>query len=356
MKIKKGNKKVFFIMGIIIGLALIILLTCCFISNRKNNKRDLSNIDIKKFNNIVNKNEHTYGNTNEHNSNEGRIITDDEYWYFAGENGIFKQKKSEVGKLDTTTELFSASSLYLNMCNDNIYFLNISNNTIYKIDKNGNDRTEIKDNVKSFFIIDDCIYFNKKTEKGESLSGIYRMDLNGENEELVVDYTVRKFRIYSNGLIFLVGDYLAYTDLNGENLKKVKEDVTDFKVTNKFILYADKVENNSIYALSMDNESDKMKSTKMSNTNDFTNDLTLSSFILNEDYFAIIPKANAYKDMVIFIPRNSQDTSAYYTTHLKLSREDIRDFTVIDNHICIVFENGRTTAIYTKNSDFKKIE
>ena len=354
MEKKKSNKKMFLIIGISILLLAVISFTIYFFINK--NKKDISNTETKKYNDIINRNEHTYGNTNEHNSNEGRIVTDDEYWYFAGETGIFKQKNTEVGMLNTTTELFSASSSYLNMYDNYIYFLNLSNNTIYRIDKNGNDRTEIKDNVKTFFIIDEYIYFNKNTEKGESLSGIYRMDINGENEELIVDYTVKKFRIYSNGLLFVVGDYLAYTDLNGENLKKVMEDVTDFKVTDKFILYADKVENDSIYALSIDNETNEMKTTKMSNTNDFTSDLTLNSFILNKDYFAIIPNANGYKDMVIFIPRDTQDKSVYYTTHLKLSRKDIRDFTVIDNHICIVYENGRTATIYTLNSDFKKIE
>ena len=61
--------------------------------------------------------------------------------------------------------------------------------------------------------------------------------------------------------------------------------------------------------------------------------------------------------MVIFIPRNSQDNSVYYTTVLSLSRDDIRDFTVIDSHlICIVYENGKTTKIDTQNSDFKKVQ
>ena len=356
MEKKKNSNKKILIIGVSILVIIIICFTIWFISNRSNSKENISNTETKKFSDIVNRNEHTYGNTNEHNSNDGRIVTDEEYWYFAGENGIFKQKKSEILTQNSTQELFSASSSFLNLYDNYIYFLNLSNNTIYRIDKDGNDRTEIKDNVKTFFIIDEYIYFNKNTEKGESLSGIYRMNIKGEDEELIVDYTVKKFRIYSNGLLFIVGDYLAYTDLNGENLKKIKEEVTDFKVTDKFILYADKVENNSIYALSIDNETNEMKTTKMSNTNDFTSDLTLNSFILNKDYFAIIPNANGYKDMVIFIPRDTQDKSVYYTTHLKLSRKDIRDFTVIDNHICIVYENGRTATIYTLNSDFKKIE
>lgn len=357
MEKKKNNNKKILIIGGSILVIIIICFTIWFIRNRNNSKEDVSNTETKKFSDIVSKKEHTYGNTNEHNSNDGRIVTDEEYWYFAGENGIFKQKKSEILTQNSTQELFSASSSFLNIYDNYIYFLNLSNNTIYRIDKDGNDRTEIKDNVKTFFLIDNCIYFNKNTKKGESLSGIYRMDINGENEELVVDYTVSKFRIYGNGLLFIVGNYLAYTDLNGENLKEIKEDVTDFKVTDKFILYADKVENNSIYALSIDNETNDMKSTKMSNTNDFTSDLTLNSFILNEDYFVIIPQSNAYKKMVIFIPRNSQDNSAYYTTVLSLSRDDIRDFTVIDNHlICIVYENGKTTKIDTQNSDFKKIQ
>lgn len=357
MEKKKNSNKKILIIGVSILVIIIICFTIWFISNRSNSKENISNTETKKFSDIVNRNEHTYGNTNEHNSNDGRIVTDEEYWYFAGENGIFKQKKSEILTQNSTQELFSASSSFLNLYDNYIYFLNLSNNTIYRIDKDGNDRTEIKDNVKTFFIIDDYIYFNKNTEKGESLSGIYRMNIKGEDEELIVDYTVKKFRIYSNGLLFIVGDYLAYTDLNGENLKKIKEEVTDFKVTDKFILYADKVENNSIYALSIDNETNEMKTTKMSNTNDFTSDLNLNSFILNENYFAIIPQANAYKKMVMFIPRNSQDKSVYYTTVLSLSRDDIRDFTVIDNHlICIVYENGRTTKIDTQNSDFKKIQ
>ena len=58
--------------------------------------------------------------------------------------------------------------------------------------------------------------------------------------------------------------------------------------------------------------------------------------------------------LLLFHRRNSEDTSAYYTKYL--TTKSVRDFTLIDDVLCIVYENGRTAQISTTNSGFKKVE
>ena len=92
MEKKKNNNKLFIIGGIVIVAVIVVFAIIINMQKQQGDSIEVSNNDI------VNKESHTYGNTNEHNSNDGRIVTDDEYWYYTGELGIFKQKKSERAK------------------------------------------------------------------------------------------------------------------------------------------------------------------------------------------------------------------------------------------------------------------
>ena len=121
MEKKKFNKKIFIISGIIVMVAVIIGLVLT-LNNQKGQNNDIkdTNVSNKSNNDIINKENHEYGNTDEHNSNQGRIATDDEYLYFAGERGITKQAKKDILQSNTSTKIFTTSSLYLNLYEDYI--------------------------------------------------------------------------------------------------------------------------------------------------------------------------------------------------------------------------------------------
>lgn len=348
---KKGNKKIFIIIGIIVIVAVIIGLVIT-LNNQKGQNNDIkdTNVSNKSNNDIINKENHEYGNTDEHNSNQGRIATDDEYLYFAGAQGITKQNKNDILEFNTEKKIFSVSSLYLNLYNDYIYFLNMENNNIYRIDKNGNERTEIANNIKSFYIIDDYIYYTRY--ENEYMSGIYRMTLDGKNEELLVEHSVRKFYIYGDCLYYIAGDnVLAQSDLNGDNENILKDDVNNFKILNdNNILYEDIVDSNCVYTLKSNGTSERM-----SGNNYMDSQLAVDSFIINKDYTLILPPDSSYFQYYA-VKKNwlwtfiSKSTEEYY--YCIKGGNKVGDFEMIDDTLCIVNEYGRCEYINTKGSDF----
>ena len=348
---KKSNKKIFIIIGIIVIVAVIIGLVIT-LNNQRGQNNDIkdTNVSNKSNNDIINKENHEYGNTDEHNSNQGRIATDDEYLYFAGERGITKQAKKDILQSNTSTKIFTTSSLYLNLYEDYIYFLNMENKNIYRIDKTGNGRTEIANNIESFYIIDNYIYYTKN--EGEYLSGIYRMTIDGKNEELIVDHSVRKFYIYGNCLYYIAGDnVLAQSNLNGDNENILKGDVNNFKILNdNNILYEDVVNSNCVYTLKSDGTSERM-----SGNNYVDKQLTVDSFIINKDYTLILPPDSSYFQYGA-IKKNylwtfiSKTTGEFY--YCIKGGNKVGDFEVIDGTICSINKYGECDYIDTNGSDF----
>jgi len=356
---KKNSKKIFIIIVIIVILAVAIGVVIK-ISNEKQqytiNNTELSNnsINKKSNNDIVNKKNHEYGNTDEHNSNQGRIATDDEYLYFAGKEGITKQAKKDILEFNTDKKIFSASSLYLNLYNDYIYFLNMENNNIYRIDKSGNGRTEIANNIKSFYIIDDYIYYTRY--ENEYMSGIYRMTVDGKNEELLVDYSVKKFYVYGDCLYYIAGNnVLAQSNLNGDNENILKGDVNNFKMLNdNNILYEDTVDNNCVYTLKSDGTSERI-----SGNNYMDKQLIVDSFIINKDYTLMLPPDSSYFKYYA-VKKNylwtfiSKASGEYY--YCIKAGNKVGDFELIDNVLCIVNEYGSCEYTDTQKSDFMSEE
>lgn len=348
------KKSVFIIVAIVTILAIIIGAVIIMNSQKqqtnKTNNNEMSNSKIsdKSKNDIVNRKNHIYGNTDEHNANGGVIVTDDEYWYFAGTTGIKKQKKSDILEFFTEQPLFSVSSKYLNIYKNYLYFLNMDNDTIYRITKDGNERTEIASQIKSFYIIDEYIYYTKYEE--EYMSGIYRMTINGDNAELLVDRSVSKFYIYGECLYYIAGDnILAYSDLNGDNESILQDNVSDFKFLGENgILYADALDNNTLYVRYFDNTTKKM-----SDINGLTS-LKLDDVIPNKSYWGINSSKqkfeyNRWQTVYIFI--STVDNTIYYTY-----RGGMKDFEIIGNTMCKVSEDGRASYLNLEGSDFRKYE
>ncbi len=352
---KKNNKKIVIPVSIVAIIVVIISVVIVINSQKQQNNNNIGTTTSNKSNNdIVNKENHIYGNTNEHNSNQGRIATDDEYLYFAGKYGITKQAKKDILEFNTEQKIFTAYSLYLNLYNNYIYFLNMENNTIYRIDKTGNGRTEIASNIKSFYVIDNYIYYTKY--ENEYMSGIYRMTIDGKNEELLVDHSVSKFYIYGNCLYYIAGEnILAYSDLNGNNENILKSDVNNFKMLNdNNILYEDTVDSNCVYSLKSNGTSERM-----GGTNYMDKQLTVDSFIINKDYTLILPPdSSAFKYYAVkknylwtFISKSSEE---YY--YCIKGGNKVGDIELIDNTLCIVNEYGSCEYTNTKGSDFMNEE
>ena len=355
MEKKKNNKKFFIIGGIVVVVVVIIALVVIMnLQKQQGNQQISSKTNNKSNNDIVNRESHTYGNTNEHNSNQGRIATDDEYWYFAGTEGIKKQAKKDIREFNTTQKIFSSSSLYLNLYQDYIYFLNMDNNTIYRINKDGNNRQEIANNILSFYIVDDFIYYNKA--KGDKYGSVYRNNLNGDNEELILDYSVSRFYIYGKSIYYIAGhNVLNVSDLNGNNEKYLLKDVEDFKIYNdNNLFYEDTIDNNTVYTLHSDYTTDRIDGTGNGGY-----EINLDSIIFNKDYTLYLPpdgtsfKYYSTKNnyLWMFIDKKN-DEKHYYIA----GGNETGDFEVIDNVMCIVSSSGGCSYLNTQGSDFMNEE
>lgn len=355
MENKKSNKKVLIVVGIIIIIVIAIVLIIMSMKSSNNNNEENNNTEnVSKFNEIVNRSEHTYGNTDYHNASYGAIVTDDEYWYYAGTGGIKKQAKADILQFNTNKEIFSASSLYLNLYNDYLYFLNQENNTIYKIDKDGNKRQEIANNIKSFYIVDDCIYYNKY--EGEYMGGIYRMDVNGENEETVVNRSVKKFVPYGNLLYYIAGSkVLARTDLNGNNEEIILGDVNNFKILDNVIFYEDVVDNNNVYMLLSDKTTQRL-----SGTSYYDSEITVDSILCDDKYICILPTDTSTTVTVYNMKYRpaffqSKETQDIYFELGKLGK-NTKDYEIIGEMICCVDSSGYARYVNIQGSDFKNIK
>lgn len=130
----------------------------------------------------------------------------DGYIYF-----IDKENNDAIYKMNTNgqekTQLYSEQTLSLYLYNNKIYFLNMLDLYLYSMDLNGENVTKLSEEQ----VVMNCIYFSENKiyyiQKGENLNDIYKMDVVGQNKELVYsgDYgeSVIRFFVYHDIIIIL---------------------------------------------------------------------------------------------------------------------------------------------------------
>lgn len=160
MEKKRDNKKIIIIIAVVIVLFLIVAFI--IFNMQKNDNNIVSSIFAGGQDELMSKTDHTYGNSQTNITNEGLIAGDNEYIYYAGQTGLkYAIKKQNIQTGEVTDLITSNDSInYINIYNDDVYYL--TDYSIYKISKNSEDRQTAIEDVDSFTIVDDYIFYVKK--------------------------------------------------------------------------------------------------------------------------------------------------------------------------------------------------
>ena len=218
MEQKKGNNKIFIVIGIIIIFAIVVF-AIINIQNKDNNNNGTSKKDE-----LMSKTEHTYGNSQTNINNSGLIVGDNENIYYADQTGLkycVKKQNIQTGeKIDLITSNNQIN--YINIYNDDVYYL--TENSIFKISKIGEDRQRVVENVVSFTMVDDYIYY---VQKNSSYNGkLCRLKVGETKSKEISSLNVKEFSIYVNTIAFTDSNNfkLSIVDLDGKNEKRICED------------------------------------------------------------------------------------------------------------------------------------
>ena len=222
MEQKKNNKKIFIIIAVVVVLALIVAFVILNIKN--NNDTTGSSIFSGNQDVLMSKTEHIYGNLQTNITNEGLIAGDNEYIYYAGQTGLkyaIKKRNLQTGKV---TDLITSNSSinYINLYNNEVYYL--TDYSIYKISKNSEDRQVVIEDVNSFTIVDDYIFYVKKN--GSYNGNLCRLKIGETKSKEIYSSKVKEFSIYGNSIAFVEGNNnkLYTVDLDGKNKKQICDD------------------------------------------------------------------------------------------------------------------------------------
>ncbi len=130
----------------------------------------------------------------------------DGYIYF-----IDKDNNDAICKINTDgqdkTQLYSGQALNLYLYDNKIYFCNISDLNLYSMDLDGENVMKVSDGQVDM----DRIYFSENKiyyiPWGENLNNIYKMDVDGQNKELVYSSnyseSVIRFFVYYDKIIIV---------------------------------------------------------------------------------------------------------------------------------------------------------
>lgn len=222
MEKKSNKKKIFIIIAVVVVLALIVAFVILNIQN--NNDTTGSLIFGGNQDELMSKTEHIYGNFQTNITNEGLIAGDNEYIYYAGQTGLkyaIKKRNLQTGKV---TDLITSNSSinYINLYNNEVYYL--TDYSIYKISKNSEDRQVVIEDVNSFTIVDDYIFYVKKN--GSYNGNLCRLKIGETKSKEIYSSKVKEFSIYGNSIAFVEGNNnkLYTVDLDGKNKKQICDD------------------------------------------------------------------------------------------------------------------------------------
>lgn len=222
MEQKKNKKKIFIIIAVVIVLALIVAFV--ILNMQKSNDNSDGSIFSGSKDELMSKTEHTYGNSQTNITNEGLIAGDNEYIYYSGQTGLkYAIKKQNLQTGEVSDLITSNDSInYINLYNDDVYYL--TDYSIYKISKNSEDRQMIIENVDTFTIVDDFIFY---VQKNSSYNGkLCRLKIGETNSKEITTLDVNEFSVYGNSIAFSdADDFKLYTiDLDGKNEKQICND------------------------------------------------------------------------------------------------------------------------------------
>lgn len=167
-----------------------------------------------------------------------------------------KTKISQVkGIGNTNGNIHNDGTVILN--NDWVYYTNFDeNNHLYKKKVNGSDNKQLVNDHYSYNlnIIENYIYYISGTP-----GSIYRVDINGKKDELLIDTKAENLIVTDENIFYRLSydnDWgkLYRTDLNGKNEVLIAESIIEFSLSDGWIYYSNREDNNSLYKMDFNGE------------------------------------------------------------------------------------------------------
>lgn len=311
MKKKKKKKLVIFI---IVCLVLVVLLVSRNTASKNNG--NLSNMGL-----VAEKN--------------GTI------YYNKYEKGIFAVKGGKE------KQLTDESAYSINIVDDKIYYLTVENfnDVVIKcVDIKGEKVTNIATiytSISKIFVEDGYIYYS--TNKGNG--GVARVDLNGQNEEIIIDKKVRDFHV-AKDYVFYINEQNQICKIlcSGKEKNVLAENIVAEKiqVIDNWIYYYDEIENalfridenakknelisvlvnNEVYNVAgnyvyyLDMENSKISRMQIGNSNKCEDVVRVDT---------LKTKINIAKDQLYYLDKSQDESQTYQIYRVKVNGESIQE-------------------------------
>lgn len=289
MEKKKINKKLIIIVSVILAVIILTFVIFNYVQKVKIRKTQEYNIKNNSF---------SYGNNNNNlvvpigEDYGGDFVSDFDYIYFAinkwysQNKGIYKISKND-GK---SYKIINGECSSLNLYKDKIYYVLNDESKLFCCDLDGNNRMMILENVRSFCIENDYIYYFKD----ETWSDLYICDLTGKkSKELatISGQVSKSLTIVKNKIYYLNGDgnysLYEYDIYSNKNTKLLDDSVSYYIPYENFIYYINKTDGDLMYKLDMNT----MNNTRLDINYNLPNK---KPFIIYNGNIIVEYKGNAY--------------------------------------------------------------
>ena len=261
MENKKIKKKLIIIVSIILAVIILTFVILNYVQKIKIQKVQEDNIKNNNF---------TYGNNNNNlvvpigEDYGGNFVSDSDYIFFST-NKWYSQNKGiyKISKKDGKSyKIINGKCSSLNLYKDKIYYVLNDESKLFCCDLDGNNRAMILENVRSFGIENDCIYYFKD----ETWSDLYICDLTGKkSKELatISGQVSKSLTIVKNKIYYLNGDgnysLYEYDIYSNENTKLLDDSVSYYIPYENYIYYINKTDGDLMYKLDLNT----MKNTRL---------------------------------------------------------------------------------------------
>ncbi len=285
---------------------------------------------------VLGTNKLTKAGSLEHNniSNFGMVTYGDDYvFYLKQENGIVKIKdKKEY-------QITEGAAYSLNYKDEYVYYMTTGNGgsiLINRIKQNGEDEeilATITSPMTKMYLEDNYLYY--ATTNPNTIS---RMDLNGENQEIIITRTISDFEV-EKGIVYFTDEsgYLYKISVNSEDYGEIGDKILakKFQILGNYAYYFSE-DNDSLMRIDLEGKSEEVVSDKL-NCNIF-NVTNKSIYYLDKDSLTICSininggnpkeivkintentKLNVYDDILYYV---NSDGVSYKTYRIKTNGKE----------------------------------
>ncbi|KDR95071.1 protein of unknown function [Peptoclostridium litorale DSM 5388] len=208
---------------------------------------------LSSIENIVIKDECEIGNTQSNANNYGVVAETDDYIFYANETYVYRTDKDFSRSRTLINESSGPWKDSLNIVEDWVFFQQEKEITRMKIDGSDKDRL-FKGYAVDMHVIGNWIYFINYSDGGK----VYRMDVNGQNKEVICDKEVSDMTVYEGCVYYSYkGEeeeqgHLEVMNIDGSEKRYIAHvNTRDMVVEDGYIYYID-YEKSNLYRMEIE--------------------------------------------------------------------------------------------------------